>query len=189
MAETSRFSVELEAISGILGILSRLDESQRRFVLRTVMDRLSIPPGDASIPETDQSEGAPPRRRAAALRGSSPKSFLATKKPASEVERVACLAYFLTHMRNTPRFKTKDIVELNTEAAAPRLAAPRRTVDNAMRRSQFLAPAGSGSKQIATLGEQVAEALPDREAVDSLLKGEKKPKRKKPVRKIRRQSR
>ena len=47
----------------------------------------------------------------------SPKDFLFRKEPNTDVERVACLAYYLTHRRGTNHFKTIDISKLNTEAA------------------------------------------------------------------------
>jgi hypothetical protein len=181
--EPTPYSTELEAIAAILSVLGPLDETQRKFVLRTVADRLAIPESDTSLASRDQPEDTLPRAKHGATRAGTPKAFLAAKRPSSEVERIACLAYFLTHMRNTRHFKTKDIVSLNTEAAAPRLAVARRTIDNAMRRNQFLAPAGSGSKQISALGEQVVGALPDREAVTALTKASPNPRRMKAAKK------
>jgi len=46
----------------------------------------------------------------------SPKDFLLEKQPRTDVERIACLAYYLTHYRATPHFKTIDLSILNTEA-------------------------------------------------------------------------
>ena len=34
----------------------------------------------------------------------SPKDFLMEKAPNTDVERIACLAYYLTHYRSTPHF-------------------------------------------------------------------------------------
>jgi hypothetical protein len=183
MPDPTPYSTELKAIAAILTTLAPLDVSQREFVLRTVADRLAIPTPDLSQASREPGEGAAARPKHTVARGTMPKSFLAAKNPESEVERVACLAYFLTHSRNTPHFKTNDIVAINTEAAAPRLAAARRTLDNAMRRSRFLAPAGYGSKQISAFGEKVVEAMPDRDAVAVLLKAGKKATRRKAARK------
>src|SRR5579863_777343 len=55
-------------------------------------------------------------------RSISPKEFLRQKQPRTDVERVACLAYYLTHYRDTPYFKTLDISQLNTEAAQIKFA-------------------------------------------------------------------
>lgn len=99
-----------------------------------------------------------------------PREFLSQKKPESLVERVACLAYYLTRYRGINHFKTVDIVSLNTEAAAHRFGNPSRDVDNADRHNGYLVSAGNGKKQLTVRGEAVVEALPDREAVRSALK-------------------
>ncbi len=93
----------------------------------------------------------------------SPKQFLNEKQPANDIERVACLAYYLTHFRNMPEFKTLDISKLNTEAAQPKFSNPSVPVDNATRRGYLAATSGWG-KQLGAIGEQFVQALPDREA-------------------------
>lgn len=92
----------------------------------------------------------------------SPKDFLRDKQPKTDVERVACLAYYLTHFRDTPQFKTIEISKLNTEAAQPKLSNAAMAVDNATK-SHYLAPAIKGNKQISAAGEVFVQALPDRE--------------------------
>jgi hypothetical protein len=42
---------------------------------------------------------------------------LAEKQPKTDIERIACLAYYLRHFRDAPFFKTKYLSSLNTEAA------------------------------------------------------------------------
>jgi len=93
-----------------------------------------------------------------------PKEFLRDKAPKSDIEKVVCLAYFLTHYRETQHFKTIDISKLNTEAAQLKFSNAAYAVDNAGKRG-FLVPAGkNGTKQISAMGEQFVNALPDREA-------------------------
>jgi hypothetical protein len=41
------------------------------------------------------------------------KQFMIDKAPTTDIERVACLGYYLTHHRNAPHFKTKEITDLN----------------------------------------------------------------------------
>lgn len=93
----------------------------------------------------------------------SPREFMAEKRPQSAVERVACLAFYLRHYRATETFRTRDVTELNTEAAGPRLTPD--DVGNADRNSGFIVAAGPRSKQITIRGEALVLALPDREAV------------------------
>jgi hypothetical protein len=98
----------------------------------------------------------------------SPKQFLLEKRPTNDIERVACLAYYLTHFRNTPEFKTLDISKLNTEAAQPKFSNPSVPVDSATRRGYIVTTSG-WSKQLGALGEQFVQALPDREAAKLVM--------------------
>ncbi len=84
------------------------------------------------------------------------------KQPRTDVEKVACLGYYLTHYRGTEHFKTLDISKLNTEAAQVKFANATVAVDNATKQN-YLVPASKGSKQLSALGEQFVLALPDRE--------------------------
>ena len=97
----------------------------------------------------------------------SPKDFVFQKQPNTQIERVACLAYYLTHHRDTPHFKTTDISKLNTEAAQAKLPNASYTVRDATRAS-LLATATGGMKQLSALGEKYVEALPDRAAATAL---------------------
>lgn len=98
----------------------------------------------------------------------SPKQFLEEKQPQSDVDRVACLAYYLAHYRNMPHFKTVDISKLNTEAAQFKFSNTAVAVNNATFRG-LLASAGKGNKQISAVGERFVAALPDREAAKKVL--------------------
>jgi hypothetical protein len=115
----------------------------------------------------------------------SPKEFISDKSPKSDIEKVVCIAYYLTHYRSTPHFKTLDISKLNTEAAQLKFSNPAYAVENASKRG-FLVPAGKGGmKQISSFGEKFVSSLPDREQAKSVLdnlkprrsakKGSKKP--------------
>jgi hypothetical protein len=101
---------------------------------------------------------------------STPKAFMAAKQPKTDMERVTCLAYYLTHTRATPKFKTKALTDLNLEAAAGKISNISATARNAATPSNnFLSGAGGGNKQITVRGEALVEALPDREMVQVAL--------------------
>ena len=91
-----------------------------------------------------------------------PKQFIHEKDPRTDVERVTCLAYYFTHFRDTPAFKTLDISRLNTEAAQRKLSNAAAAIGNASRRGLITA-AGKGLRQISAVGEQFVDALPDRD--------------------------
>ena len=107
-----------------------------------------------------------------------PKEFLLQKQPIRIVERIACLAYYLTHYRDTPHFKNMDINILNTEAAQTKLSNPSHAVRDAVR-SRYLAAATKDTKQLSAQGEKFVEALPDRGAAkEAKPKASKRSRRK-----------
>ena len=109
--------------------------------------------------------------------GFSPKQFMSQKTPKTDMQRIACLAYYLTHIRKTVHFKTRDLTHLNIEAAQPQLSNPSAAVKNAAAH-RYLSPAGSGRKQITHVGEAIVKALPDFDKVkEEMVKH--KPARKK----------
>jgi len=108
-----------------------------------------------------------------------PKTFLATKSPESDAERVTCLAYFLAKRRGQAAFTTKDLTDLNTEAAGRQIGNPSQAVADAVRYRSYLAPAGGGKRQVTRYGEEVIEALPDREKVKAITDKIPKKKRRK----------
>lgn len=96
------------------------------------------------------------------------KQFIHEKGPVTDVERVGCLAYYLSHYRATPHFKTKDITALNTESAHRPFSNTAVAVENATK-AGYLVPSIKGSKQISAAGERFVEALPDREAAKEMM--------------------
>lgn len=96
-----------------------------------------------------------------------PKEFLQQKAPRTDLERVACLAYYLAHYRDANSFKTLDINKLNTEAAQAKFSNASNAVENATKQG-YLAPAGKGMKQLSADGERFVDVLPDRESAKEL---------------------
>jgi hypothetical protein len=114
-----------------------------------------------------------------ALSGISAKDFLKSKRPATDVQKVACLAFYLTYSNGQNHFKTGDLVKINTEAAAPKFSNPAVSVMHAAGHFRFLSPAGGGKKQITSIGEDVVNALPDQAAVKIVIENHKLGNRKK----------
>lgn len=194
MATRNPFNQELQALAAVLDALGPLDEKARTFVLRTAIERLelSISVGNAGKGEriaravrddedTDRNGGGSARD------GETPsaKDFLKDKKPASDVQHIAVLAYYLTHYGDKDEFNTQDLMALNTTARGRRITNPTRAVDNATRSGGILIP-GTGSsrmKRLSTHGEEVVDALPDQDAVKALLKTAKTPARRRTAKK------
>lgn len=101
-------------------------------------------------------------------RSISPKEFMLEKKPRTDVERVACLAYYLTHYRDMPHFKTIDLSTLNTEAAQMKFSNATFAANNASKMG-YLVPATKGQKQLSAVGERFVRALPDRDAAKEVM--------------------
>lgn len=104
-----------------------------------------------------------------------PKDFLLEKRPTTNMDRVACLAYYLGHYRDMPHFKTTDISKLNTEAAQIKFTNASYAVRDAAK-SGYLAAVTKDTKQLTAAGEKFVEALPDRGAAKDAMKGAR-PKR------------
>jgi hypothetical protein len=90
------------------------------------------------------------------------------KQPTTDVEKVACLAYYLTHYRDTPHFKTLDVSKLNTEAAQPKFSNAAVAMENATKMN-YLVPGTKGNKQLSASGEGFVQKLPDREAAKGAM--------------------
>lgn len=138
---------------------------------------ITAPNADVVARSATQPAGhrSPPPIQIAPREAPSPKDFLFQKQPNTDVEKVACLAFYLAHYRNTKHFKTLDISKLNTEAAQRKFANPASTVNNAMQ-AGFLAPVSGGMKQLAAEGERFVDELPDQAAAKAAF-GNRKARR------------
>jgi hypothetical protein len=163
---------ELRALTSVMESLRPItnDEARER-ILKAAASFFKVPLSPSSPPHSTQ--GSPPQRTLgpaptafSSERSVSPKDFIKEKQPKTDVERVACLAYYLTHYRETPSFKTIDISKLNTEAAQPKLSNAAMAVDNATK-THYLVPAAKGNKQISTSGETFVQLMPDRDLARS----------------------
>lgn len=157
---------EVRALQSVIGALQPLDEEARRRIVESVTTFLRIASGRPAPQIIHDSElGSRPRSYPAfsADTAMSPKEFMLEKQPRTDVERVACLAYYLTEYRASPSFKTLDLSKLNTEAAQPKFSNAANSVNNAVKRG-YLVAANKGARQLSAAGEQFVRALPDRAA-------------------------
>ncbi len=167
--------LEQQAINAMFQVLNGLEEESQQRVLQTVVTyyQSSFPVQSGIPPRGVESPSIGPFSED---RSMSPKNFIMQKQPSTDVERVACLAYYLTHYRDIPHFKTLDISTLNTEAAQPKFANATVSLENATRMG-YLVPATKGTKQLSGAGEVFVQKLPDREAAKSAMAAVK-PRRK-----------
>lgn len=176
---------ELRALTNVMEALHPIsnDEARAR-VLKAAASFFKIPLSPGSSAHLADFQAPRPQNLAPTAfssdRSISPKDFLRDKQPKTDVERVACLGYYLTHYRDTPFFKTIDISKLNTESAQPKLSNAAMAVDNATK-SHYLVPAAKGNKQISASGESFVQALPDRDLARSEMQKFRPKKRRKPL--------
>ena len=157
---------ETEALQSIIGKLQPLSEEARQRIVDAATTFLRI----GRQPQARDAEPYRPQNYPAFSEDSnlSPKQFMLEKQPRTDVERVACLAYYLTQYRSVPTFKTLDLSKLNTEAAQPKFSNAANSVNNAVKRG-YLVPATKGARQISAAGEQFVRALPDRFAAKQAM--------------------
>jgi hypothetical protein len=166
---------DAEILSQIIGSMRRLDPAALRRVYQTIGTFFELEPTApvvTSKPLTSEPAERRPRASSPATfsedRSLSPKQFLNEKRPRTDVERVACLAFYLTHYRSTPEFTTLDISKINTEAAQRKLANPTAAVNNAAQYG-YLVPASKGNRQISAPGERYVQLLPDYDAAKEAM--------------------
>lgn len=175
---------DVEALGIVLNAVKDLDDPQKRWVFASAMSNLglthvaavtgsSFDAPAAGTPLHTPNSGTPNGTNL------SPKEFLRLKAPKSDVQRIACLAFYLNHYRGQQHFKTTELTVLNTEAAGTKMSNPSQAANNAAKQNHYLAPAGAGKKQITSFGEEVVKALPNQEAVKAIKTV--KPKRRKPA--------
>lgn len=184
MTTKPEYQSDIEALGKVLEALTKLEATAQQWVLSTAAGRLNVSAAalSATSAELGVVRGAaviPP----GSVGGLTPKEFLKQKAPKHDVDRVACLAYYLTHGRQQAAYSSRELSAMNTESAGPKLNMSR-AADNAAKQSSYLTSAGKGKKQITTHGEDVVNALPNYEAVKALSSTAKaKPRRKKAKRK------
>jgi hypothetical protein len=164
---------EVDAMKIVDETLGALGEEERKRVLAWARSKFQAAADDGE----DDSQIV---RKAAKTQGSaavgSIKDFVELKQPASLYERVACLAYYLEKVESVTEFKSIDIEKANTAARQGKIDDVTMVLADATRKHGFFVPAGKGRKSLASRGEKLVEALPDREAVKKL----KAPRRKAP---------
>ncbi len=174
MAKT-KMATEIQALSSVLSALDGLGAEDQTWVLDTAASRLSLKMGHRGTRTPGSPRAFSPPQTGGAGNGGTAREFVRAKNPRNDVQRIACLAYYLTRYRDTPTFKSRDLTTLNTEAAGPRFNVSR-AANNATNQNRYLAAAGSGQKQITPLGEEVVNALPDQTAA-AAAEAEGRPRR------------
>jgi len=154
-----------ESLNKIIALLSELPDDERKRVISAVATFFG---GDLTLDRPVRAVERGRRPDFSEDYSPSPKDFVLEKQPKTDVERIACLAYYLSHFRDTPHFKTLDLAKLNTEAAQPKFSNAAYAAKNALNLG-YLASSTKGQRQLSAAGEQFVRALPDRDAAKSAM--------------------
>jgi hypothetical protein len=170
---------ELRVMETCAKALSGLDEASRKRALGWLSQHFAVetPPDPGGGGSGVGRLLVDPTHDGSSVRTMSAKEFVVSKRPQTEVERMTVLAYYRLHNRGESTFTTADLTALNTEAAQPKLSNPSQIASNATKSSHYFAAAGSGTRQLTTLGERVVEAMPDREAMQAAIRELGRPRR------------
>ena len=168
MAEIAEVN-DYDALGKVIEALKPLSPEDRKRILQTASTFFQIGSSGPALSSASRELPAPnipmPFSEDMVM---SPKQFLMEKQPKTDVERIACLAFYLTHYRNTPHFKTLDLSKLNTEAAQPKFSNAAVAANNALKLG-YLASGTKGQRQLSAVAEQFVQALPDRDAAKAAM--------------------
>jgi hypothetical protein len=155
-------------LSEVISALSRLSPESRQRLIETISTffNAKLPYSPLSAVQPSSCGSFP--STFSDTKPISAKQFILQTEPRTDVERVACLAFYLTHYADTPHFKTLDLSRLNTEAAQPKFSNAAVSVENATKMG-YLVPAIKGHKQLSAAGERFVQALPDRELAKAAM--------------------
>jgi hypothetical protein len=109
------------------------------------------------------------------------RAFIRLKRPNTDVQRVACLGYFLVRTTGNHGSSSKDVSKAHTDSGGSKINMTR-ALDNATRQAKYLSNRGPREKQLTTLGEDIVVALPQQQAlkeIESAAKGRGKARAKK----------
>jgi hypothetical protein len=165
---------DFEVLGQIISSMRKLDGDARQRIYQTIGTFFELGPSVRPAPadlrgpldRSDHSVRDDPKF--STDRTARPKQFLNEKQPRTDVERVACLAFYLTHYRDMPEFTTLDISKLNTEAAQRKFSNATAAVNNASQYG-YLVPAAKGTRQISAAGEGYVQALPEYDAAKQAM--------------------
>jgi hypothetical protein len=155
-------------LAEVISALRRLPPESRQRLIETIFTffNAKLPHSPAAASPLNVPFGLP--SNFGETKPISAKQFMLEKEPRTDVERIACLAFYLTHYADTPHFKTLDLSRLNTEAAQPKFSNAAVAVETATKMG-YLVPAIRAHKQLGGAGERFVQALPDREAAKAAM--------------------
>jgi len=141
------------ALVAVVAALEPLNDADRHWVLQSAASKFTLTvqavsgPGGAASTNTET--GAPPVGTAAdvqaAITRNDPRAFIRLKKPTTDVQRVACIGYYLVQTTRQQGFTSKAISTAHTDSGGSKINMTR-ALDNATRRAKYLSNRGPREK-------------------------------------------
>jgi hypothetical protein len=164
---------ELKAMQTTLAALQSLDVEERRRVIDWLAAKVGL---EAPVPLSRRDSGG--GADGGSEKRGDIKQFLKQKRPTDDVARATTLAYFLTHRKSQPTYKTADLSKARVDAALTDFNMSR-AVSNAQRAGYLTTAGKKGMYQVTSRGEALVDAMPDAEAVKK-VRSEGPKRRRKP---------
>ena len=162
------------ALVAVIAALEPLNDTDRHWVIQSAASKFTLTvqtaaggaQSGAATPSitTAPAAGAAPTDVQAAITKKDSRAFIRIKKPVTDVQRVACIGYYLVQTSGQQGFTSKALATAHTDSGGSKINMPR-ALDNATRRAKYLSNRGPREKQLTTLGEDVVNALPDQATV------------------------
>jgi hypothetical protein len=175
VVEQQKTHASFELVAQIVKLLDPLTPQERRHILQTVLTWLHMEDAPIRVqqPKELSTDTTSPAKKSDEYPFSgrpeiSPKDFMLEKEPQTDLERLTCLAYYLTHYRAQRYFKTEDLSKLNTDAAQRKFSNAAFTALRAVSEGFFVQAPKPGLRQLSAIGEQYVQALPDHDAAIEL---------------------
>jgi hypothetical protein len=161
------------ALVAVIKALEPLKEPDRQWVLQSAASKFNATiqqhagAGNNGGTTTPAGSGGAPAGVQSSIAKKDPRAFIRIKKPSTDVQRVACLGYYLSQTTGKHGFTSKEVTQAHTDSGGSAINMTR-ALDNATRGSNYLSNRGPREKQLTTLGEDVVNALPDQAAVKAV---------------------
>jgi len=149
---------DFDTVRTIVLALQNFEKEDQRRIIRWAQEKLELAPGTHSA--TPSSGGIQPPPRPVDIR-----NFVEQKKPSSDIEFTAVVAYFhrfeAIDIERKEEISAEDLQEAARKTVRPRLKRPSDTLQNALKSGLLDKGSGRGLYKINTVGENlVAMILP-----------------------------
>lgn len=191
MTATGTSPDDLDAVRSIADALKGFQPDEQRRILRWAQEKLGLAATPSSTAPPSPGEPRGTTETAPAVSRTDIKTFLQAKRPASDVQFAASVAYYFMFEATTETRKEgiapSDLQEAARLSGRARLSSPRTTLNNAVRLGYLDRGPDRGTFRINTVGENlVAMAMPageERAVTSPRPKGRSGAKAKKTARK------